>query len=121
MCNGLFTHPYGICCSVCVKVVLNLLGFNDTLLSTLHVSFFMYLEVIRMYGYPNLAWGTVAFPIKDMQCAGAGYTIEDLMQQLCSRGISYYFAAITTRTDQMARIMQECYANNVNVEFKARL
>lgn len=51
---------------------------------------------------------------------GAGKTIEDLMQLLCSRRISYYFAAITKYTDKMARIMQDCYAHGHNAEFKAR-
>lgn len=43
------------------------------------------------------------------------------MQQLCNRRINYYFAAITGYTAKMARIMQGCYANSHNAEFKARL
>ncbi len=40
------------------------------------------------------------------------------MEQLCNRRINYYFAAITKFTNQMARVMQDCYAHSHNAEFK---
>ena len=48
----------------------------------------------------------------------AGQRIEELMQQMCSRRIDYYFAPIDGSTVKMCRIMQQAYVHSHNAEFQ---
>ena len=51
-------------------------------------------------------------------CLRAGLRIEELMRQMCSRRIDYYFAPIDGSTVKMCRIMQQAYVHSHNAEFQ---